>query len=107
MSCLVSAHHVISLLTLSCLGGKQQPPPGLTNGSAPWLIASGVLYPEDITDDSPFLFTELPGRMTGSYSGYNVDPLFVTVLPPQMITTATTALLMCRAHVSGSGDPWR
>ncbi len=58
---------------------QQTPPPGLGDGTAPWLICSGVLYPEDIVDDSPYLFLEIPGRLTGSYSGYNVDPLYVTV----------------------------
>lgn len=54
-------------------------PTYLANAQAPWQIASGVIYPEDITDDSPYLFSEIPGRLTGSYSGYNEDPLFVLV----------------------------
>ena len=62
----------------------QDAPAYAANGQAPWVIASGVIYPEDITDDSPYLFSELPGRFTGSYSGYNQDPLFVSVrLPSQ------------------------
>ena len=40
-----------------------------------------MLYAEDITDEAPYLFSELPGRFTGSYSGYNDDPLYVTVCP--------------------------
>lgn len=57
----------------------QSAPAYLANAQAPWQIASGVIYPEDITDDSPYLFSEIPGRFTGSYSGYNEDPLFVLV----------------------------
>ena len=57
----------------------QRSPSYLANAQAPWQIASGVIYPEDITDDSPYLFSEIPGRFTGSYSGYNEDPLFVLV----------------------------
>jgi len=48
---------------------------------APWEVASGVLYPEDIVDSSPYLFAELAQRFSGSYSGYNDDPLVVTVVP--------------------------
>ncbi|BDA46916.1 hypothetical protein COCOBI_09-3690 [Coccomyxa sp. Obi] len=59
--------------------GNLQVPPELVDGSSPWEIADGLLYPEDILDDSPYMFVEIPGRLTGSYSGYNVDPLFVTV----------------------------
>lgn len=59
----------------------QSAPAYAANGQAPWQIASGVIYPEDITDDSPYLFSEIPGRFTGSYSGFNEDPLFVTVSP--------------------------
>jgi len=57
----------------------QQAPAEAVDGSSPWEIADGFLYPEDILDDSPYLFVEIPGRMTGSYSGYNVDPLYVVV----------------------------
>ena len=57
----------------------QDAPAYAADGQAPWVIASGVIYPEDITDDSPYLFSELPGRFTGSYSGYNQDPLYVSV----------------------------
>ncbi len=62
----------------------QDAPAYAADGQAPWQIASGVIYPEDITDDSPYLFSELTGRFTGSYSGYNEDPLFVTVRPPRL-----------------------
>ena len=31
-------------------------------------------------DNSPFLFSELPQRMTGGYS-YNTEPLYVVVRP--------------------------
>jgi hypothetical protein len=58
---------------------SQDAPAYAANGTAPWEIASGVLYAEDILDESPYLFSELPGRFTGSYSGYNDDPLYVTV----------------------------
>lgn len=57
----------------------QDAPAYAASGQAPWVLASGVIYPEDITDDSPYLFSELPGRLTGSYSGYNQDPLYVSV----------------------------
>ena len=57
----------------------QDAPADAADGQSPWVVASGVIYAEDITDDSPYLFSELPGRFTGSYSGYNQDPLFVTV----------------------------
>lgn len=57
----------------------QQAPAEALDGSSPWEIADGFLYPEDILDDSPYLFVEIPGRLTGSYSGYNVDPLYVVV----------------------------
>lgn len=68
--------HCLTCVSLVCL---QQIPPEAVDGSSPWEIADGLLYPEDILDDSPYLFVEIPGRLTGSYSGYNVDPLFVTV----------------------------
>ena len=57
----------------------QDAPADAADGQAPWVVASGVIYAEDITDDSPYLFSELPGRFTGSYSGYNQDPLYVSV----------------------------
>ncbi|KAK9918434.1 hypothetical protein WJX75_004070 [Coccomyxa subellipsoidea] len=56
-----------------------QAPAAAADGSTPWEVADGLLYPEDILDESPYLFVEIPGRLTGSYSGYNVDPLFVVV----------------------------
>ena len=59
----------------------QQAPAAAADGSTPWEVADGLLYPEDILDESPYLFVEIPGRLTGSYSGYNVDPLFVVVRP--------------------------
>ncbi len=63
----------------------QQAPASVADGSSPWELASGLLYPEDILDESPYLFIEIPGRLTGSYSGYNVDPLFVIVSPFEAI----------------------
>ena len=68
--------HCLTCVYLVCL---QQVPSEAMDGSSPWEIADGLLYPEDILDDSPYMFVEIPGRLTGSYSGYNVDPLFVTV----------------------------
>lgn len=74
----------------------QSAPTYLANAQAPWQIASGVIYPEDITDDSPYLFSEIPGRLTGSYSGYNEDPLFVLVrILPQYCVTHLLANLHC------------
>ncbi len=74
----------------------QDAPAYAADGQAPWVIASGVIYPEDITDDSPYLFSELPGRFTGSYSGYNQDPLYVSVRPschfPRQTPVCSTCL---------------
>lgn len=57
---------------------QQGVPQEYADGTASWEIATGLLYPEDILDDSPYLFSELPGRMTGAFN-YNVEPLSVTV----------------------------
>ena len=78
----------------------QSAPAYLASAQAPWQIASGVIYPEDITDDSPYLFSEIPGRLTGSYSGYNEDPLFVLVrifpeYPEEIYVTHPVANLHC------------
>ena len=70
----------------------QDAPAYAADGQAPWVIASGVIYPEDITDDSPYLFSELPGRFTGSYSGYNQDPLYVLGASLLSLSTSDTSL---------------
>ena len=56
----------------------QAPPQGAGNGSSSWEVAAGLLYPEDVMDDSPYLFSELPQRMTGGYS-FNTEPLYIVV----------------------------
>ena len=56
----------------------QGPPDEAADGSSSWVIASGLLYPEDVVDDSPYLLADLPQRLTGGYS-YNTEPLYVTV----------------------------
>ena len=60
------------------MSAGQAAPQAAADGSTSWEIAAGLLYPEDVTDDSPYLFSELPGRLTGGLS-YNTEPLFVTV----------------------------
>lgn len=61
--------------------GTQGPPDGAADGNSSWVIASGLLYPEDLTDDTPYLLSDLPQRLTGGYS-YNTEPLYVTVGVP-------------------------
>ena len=62
--------------TTCCM--EQKVPQEHADGTTSWEIASGLLYPEDILDNSPYLFSELPGRMTGAFN-YNAEPLSVTV----------------------------
>ena len=91
-ACFIRGTGLLIGMSLCC----RAPPTYLANAQAPWQIASGVIYPEDITDDSPYLFSEIPGRLTGSYSGYNEDPLFVLVrILPQYCVTHLMANLHC------------
>lgn len=66
-----------------------------------------MLYAEDITDEAPYLFSELPGRFTGSYSGYNDDPLYVTVCPLRLpLINPRSLTCFAQSVYRAVMDPW-